>query len=174
MSSKWTATIVVVGGALAAWLANAATSNHESAPVPAVRTAPIEVRGAELADEIARLHDRLRPSARPQIPVRNPFSFRSAAARPAPVAPAPVPSLFFPVPSAAIKPESGLKLSGFAEDPGPDGSVVRTAIISSPTQLYLVKEGETVAARYRVVKISPDAVELADVNSGASLRLVLK
>jgi hypothetical protein len=67
-----------------------------------------------------------------------------------------------------------LKLSGFAEDTAADGGVVRTAIISSPTQLYLVKEGETVAARYRVTKISPDAVELADVNGGASLRLTLK
>jgi hypothetical protein len=28
--------------------------------------------------------------------------------------------------------------------------------------------------RYRVTKISPDAVELADVNGGASLRLTLK
>jgi hypothetical protein len=176
MSSKWTATSAVVGGALATWLASAATSNHETAPAPVVRTAPIEARGAELAGEIARLHDRLRPRTLPQTPVRNPFSFRSAASRPAPVAAAaaPVPSLFFPVPSAASRPESGLKLSGFAEDPGPDGAIVRTAIISSPTQLYLVKEGETVAARYRVTKLSADAVELADVNSGASLRLVLK
>ncbi len=176
MSSKWTATSVVVGGALATWLANAATSNHETAPAPVVRAAPIDVRGAELAEEIARLHDRLRPSALPQTPVRNAFSFRSAAAKPAPAAPAaaPMPGLFFPVPSAATKPESGLKLSGFAEDPAPDGAIVRTAIISGPTQLYLAKEGETVASRYRVTKISADAVELADINSGASLRLVLK
>jgi hypothetical protein len=174
MSSKQTATIVVVGGALAAWLANAATSNHESAPAPVARAAPIEARGAELADEIARLHERLRPSALPRTPARNLFSFRSDVARPAPAAPAPAPSLFFPVPSAATKPESGLKLSGFAEDSSPDGGIVRTAIISSPTQLYLVKEGEAVTARYRVTKISSDAVELTDVNGGASLRLVLK
>jgi hypothetical protein len=176
MSSKRAATIVVVGGALAAWLANAATSNHESAPPPVVRTAPIEVRGAELADEIARLHERLRPNAQPQAAARNLFSFRSAIVRPAPVVPAapPASTLFFPAPFAATRPESGLKLSGFAEDPGPDGSVVRTAIISSPTQLYLVKEGEAVTAQYKVTKISADAVELADVNGGASLRLVLK
>jgi hypothetical protein len=138
MSSQRTATIVVVGGALAAWLANAATSTHESAPPPVARTTPIEMRGAELADEIARLHERLRPSALPRTPARNLFSFRSEVARPAPAPPAPAPSLFFPGPSAPTTPESGLKLSGFAEDTAADGGVVRTAIISSPTQLYLV------------------------------------
>jgi hypothetical protein len=174
MSLKRAATIVVVGGALAAWLTAAATSNREIAPVPIARTAPIEMRGAELADEIARLRERLRPTASPQQPARNLFSFRSGAVRPAVVAPASVPGLFFPAPPAAATSESGLKLSGLAEDPAPDGSAVRTAIISSPTQLYLVKEGETVTARYRVTKISADAVELADLTGGATLRLLLK
>jgi hypothetical protein len=174
MSVKRTATIVVVGGALAAWLANAATSNREIAPARIARTAPIEMRGAELADEIARLRERLRPSASPQQPARNLFSFRSGAPRSAPVAPAPVPGLFFPAPPAAATSESGLKLSGLAEDAGPDGAAVRTAIISSPTQLYLVKEGEMVTPRYRVAKISADAVELADLAGGTVLRLVLK
>jgi hypothetical protein len=174
MSVKRTATIVVVGGALAAWLANAATSNREIVPAPIARTAPIEMRGAELAEEIARLRERLRPSASPQQPARNLFTFRSAAAPPAPVVPAPVPGLFFPAPPVAATSASGLTLSGLAEDPAPDGSTVRTAIISSPTQLYLVKEGETVTARYRVTRISADAVELADLAGGAALRLVLK
>ncbi|MBI3491355.1 MAG: hypothetical protein HY047_06180 [Acidobacteria bacterium] len=172
MSLKRTATIVVVGGALAAWLANAATSNREIAPAPIARTAPIEVRGAELASEIARLHERLRPNASPRQPGRNLFSFRTERARPATVAPTLAPGFFVPMPAASA--DSGLKLSGLAEDPGPDGSPLRTAIISSQTQLYLVREGETVTERYRVTKISADAVELADLNNGGSLRLVLK
>ena len=176
MSFKRTATIVVVGGALAAWLANAATSNREIAPAPAplARQAPVEVRGAELAAEIARLQERLRPAATPQSPGRNLFAFRSAAARPVPVAPAPPPPLFFPTPAAVTTSPSGFKLSGLAEDAGADGAAVRTAIITSPTQLFLVKEGDAVTARYRVAKISADAVELTDVNGGAALRLVLK
>jgi hypothetical protein len=176
MSFKRAATIVVVGGALAAWLASAATSNREIPPAPIARQAPIEVRGAELADEIARLRERLRPSATPQTPARNLFAFRSGAARSAPVAPAPapVPGLFFPVPPVAVASDHGFKLSGLAEDAGPDGVAMRTAIISTPTQLYLVKEGDAVTERYRVAKISADAVELSDVNGGAPLRLVLK
>src|SRR5258707_12841351 len=79
MSSKWTATSVVVGGALATWLANAATSNHETAPPPAVRAAPIDGRGAGLAEETARLHDPLRPTALPQTPARNALSLQCAA-----------------------------------------------------------------------------------------------
>ncbi|MBI3403437.1 MAG: hypothetical protein HY048_18655 [Acidobacteria bacterium] len=174
MSVKRTATIVVVGGALAAWLASAATSSREIAPAPITRTAPIEVRGAELAEEIARLHERLRPTAMPQSPGRNLFAFKSGGARPATAAPAPAPGLFFPAPPVVAAPDSGFRLSGLAEDPGPDGPPVRTAIISSPTQLFLVKEGDAVTARYRVAKIAADAVELADVNGGAPLRLVLK
>ena len=46
MNLKRTATIAVVGGALAAWLAGATTSNRAPAP-PIVRApAPLDARGA--------------------------------------------------------------------------------------------------------------------------------
>src|SRR6266702_2389829 len=94
MNLKRTATIVAIGGALLAWLAGAATSNREIAPAPISRSAPIEARGAELAVEVARLHERLRPTATPRHPGRNLFTFRAAVVRsaPAPVA-APRPAL---------------------------------------------------------------------------------
>ena len=69
--------------------------------------------------------------------------------------------------------EPALKLAGIAESAGPDGPD-RTAIISGDGQLFMVKEGDPVMARYRVVKISPDAVELADVEASAIRRLVMK
>src|SRR5262245_14627227 len=81
MNLKRTATIGVVGGALAAWLASAATSNR---PVPrpvVIPTPPIDLRGAELADEIARLRERLRPTTTPSQPARNLFTFRAGRAR---------------------------------------------------------------------------------------------
>ncbi len=56
---------------------------------------------------------------------------------------------------------------------GPEAPV-RTAIVSAPGQLFLVKEGQNVTLRYRVAKISADVVELTDLGNGATLRLALK
>jgi hypothetical protein len=171
MHWKRTATIVLAGGALVAWLAGAATSNREMPAPLALRSAPIEARGAELASQIARLHDRLRPSATPLQPGRNLFAFHAAPVAPvaaAPPAPAIVAAL---APSAPAQP--ALKLAGIAEDPGPDGPV-RLAIISGQGQLFMVKEGEAVTSRYRIVKIGADVVELADVGDGTTRRLALK
>ncbi len=77
----------------------------------------------------------------------------------------PVPS----VPTAPTPLELPFKLIGVAEDAG-----VRTAILSSPSQLLMVKEGDLVASKYRVTAISPDAIELTDIAAGPSLRLALK
>ena len=171
MNLKRTATIVAIGGALLAWLAGAATSNREIAPAPISRSAPIEARGAELAVEVARLHERLRPTATPRQPGRNLFTFHAAVVRsaPAPVA-APRPALV-EAPAALAMP--ALKLAGIAEDIGPDGPV-RTAIISGEGQLFMVKQGENVTPRYTVARISEDVVELTDVNNNTLRRLALR
>lgn len=174
MNLKRTATIVVVGGALAAWLAAAATSGvHDTAAIGAiVQRTPIEARGAALAMEIARLHERLRPVSSPRHSGRNLFQFSAPRPR---AASAPPPAARAALSEAAplAPPPPAFKLSGIAEDPGPDGPV-RTAIISSPPQLFLVKEGEMVTARYRVSRISVDVVELVDVSTNVSLRLAMK
>lgn len=172
MHVKRTATIVVVGGALAAWLAGAATSSR-AVPDPIVpRPAVIDARGADLAGEIARLHERLRPSTTPRAPARNVFRYQSAAvaapqslvaARPAIIeAPA--------APKPALAP---LRLSGIAEDEGAEGPV-RVAIISGEGQLYMAKVGELVTARYRVTQITADVVELLDLQDNTTRRLALK
>ena len=60
-----------------------------------------------------------------------------------------------------------------AEDAGPDGPV-RTAIISGFGQLFIVKEGERVTARYQVAKISGEAAEIMDLGDSSTITLVLK
>jgi hypothetical protein len=176
MHLKRTTTIVVVGGAFAAWLAGAATSNHTIPPMPVSEPAAIEVRGAELANEIARLHERLRPTTTPHQPGRNLFVFRAAAPAPAPEPslgpPPPGPALIEPTPIPALGLPS-LKLAGIAEDTGPEGPI-RTAIISGEGQLHMVKEGENVTPRYRVSKISADVVELIDLGDNSIRRLALR
>jgi hypothetical protein len=166
-------TIVVVGAAMVAWLAGAATSNHTIPPLAVVRQTAIEKRGAELAVEIERLHERLAPSVTPSAPGRNLFTFHAAAPRqaPPPVAPAPLPALTeFAPPPIALPP---LKLSGIAEDPG-DGGPIRVAFIAGEGQLFMVKEGETVTPRYRVARISAEVVELTDVIDNSVRRLALR
>ena len=173
MNLKRTTTIVVVGAALIAWLAGAATSNHAIPPLTVVQPSPLEKRGAELASEIERLHERLAPTVAPSAPGRNLFTFRAmpmpAAAVPAPTAPRPAITELAPLPMA-LPP---LKLAGIAEDAGPEGPV-RIAFVSGEGQLFMVKEGETVTPRYRVAKISADVVELTDVIDNSIRRLALR
>ena len=172
MSFKRTAAIAVIGGALIAWLAGAATSNRPLPPLPPTIKTPIEARGAALDDEIARLHERLRPSASPRLPTRNLFAYRATAhaAPPAPLPPA-RPAVADAPPAAPSLPP--LKLAGIGEDEGPDGPV-RIAFISGEGQLFMVKEGEMVTPRYRVARIAADVVELQDVNDMTTRRLAMR
>lgn len=162
--TKKTAILVLVVGALAAWLAAAATSNVRPARHAVTAVPPIDLRGAALAAEIERLHDRLRPSAAPDHG-RNLFRFapsRAASSAREAVVEAPA-----PVPAAPVEPP--FKLIGLAEDGG-----IRTAILSSPTQLLMVKDGDLVASTHRVTRISADAIELTATADGTVLRLALK
>ena len=54
-----------------------------------------------------------------------------------------------------------------------DGDVF-TAIMSTPSGVQLVKEGESVLSRYRVSRVSADVVELVDLLDGSTHRLALK
>ena len=169
MNFKRTATIVVVGGVFAAWLANAMTPVGR-APAASIsgRARPVEARDADLAKEITRLHDRLRPEAVPSTPGRNLFEFRKARA----VAVA-EPRVETQPALLAAAPQMPLTLAGIAEDGGASG-VVRTAIISATGQLFLVKEGEEVSLRYRVAAITADGVDLRDASDGSLRHLSLK
>jgi hypothetical protein len=171
MNIKQTAaTIITTGGALAAWLAGGVTTSHTVTPAPIVERSPVDAKSAELATELGRLRDRLRPTAMPRQPGRNLFRFHAA---PAPAAPVALPPPSVEPPAAAAPIVTPMRLVGLAEDPGPDGPV-RVAFISAGGQLFNVKEGETVLEKYRVTKITADVVELADVNDGTVRRLALR
>lgn len=176
MNLKRAATIVVVGGVFAAWLANAMTPVGRAPVASTVAVArPVDARGADLAKEIARLHDRLRPDATPSAPGRNLFEFR--AARPAAVTPASVhaaePAVALPVAQVV---QVALSLAGIAEDvvAGATDGVVRTAIISTGGQLFLVKQGEAVTPRYTVENITANGVDLRNADDGSLRHLALK
>ena len=172
MNVKRIAMLGVAGGALAAWLASASTTGRPRI-TPAAPRGPsaVELRGAELAAEIARLRERLHPTTTPQAG-RNLFEFSSRAS--AVRANAATPSTPMPTenPQPVFAPPP-LTLVGIAEDSGPDGAI-RTAIISGLGQLFFAKVGERVNERFQVTRISPDAAELIDTDSNASFTLALR
>jgi hypothetical protein len=165
------------GGALLllAWLSSAAGLMRQ-APEPAPPTDPVETSTTTLAAEVQaqtlRLKSRLASAPAPQEPFRNPFAFASRAEpmRPDATTPAGEP----PAPVLGPPLEPAIELMGVAETESPAG-VVRTAIISTlDGELFLVKEGETIAARYRVGPVAAGAVELNDLLTGAVRRLTLR
>ena len=177
MNLKRTAIIFVGGGAFAAWLSAAITPGRPVVPLEVIAPAPIDASGAALAGEIARLRERLRPDPRPSEHARNPFAFQTA--RPAVTISGPAANDATVAAAAAVDlPRLRLTLAGIAEDPSPDGGgPVRTAIITGNGQLFLAKDGDTVADRgveYRVGNISADSAELIDLRDNTTSRLTLK
>jgi hypothetical protein len=181
MNLKRTATLGVGGAALAAWLSAAMTPGRPALRTTRFTPSPIDASGVELASEINRLHERLRPTSPPNAPSRNPFTF-GAARRPSfdsvPIRQK-VPTLPLPTADAAVARENDtprLTLAGVAEDRGVEGPV-RTAIVSGDTQLFLVKEGDTISeggVTYEVGAVTADSVELIDLRDASKRQLTLK
>jgi hypothetical protein len=159
--------------AVASWFAGASTSGLRPAIVPLAppRPAPLDRSMAVLQSEVARLHERLAPTA---IPTRSRDLFRfstRAPRRPLPAAPAPVAAEASAPAAAPAAPV--LKLIGIAEDSLPEG-VVRTAIVSGLGDVFLVRPGDMVGGRYRVEQVSGSAVQLTDVTTAAGSTLALR
>jgi len=171
MNTKRVAWLVIGAGAVAVWLAGAATTGGRPPQVIVVpKPAATDLQGEALAAEITRLHERLRPTTA-HVQTRDLFRYASrAAAKPHESAPAPAPSLAAAF--AGMTPKPAFKLVGIAEDAGPDGPV-RTAIVTNAGALVFVKEGESVS-RYRVTRIAADVVEFTDPDDNTMLRLALK
>ena len=167
MNVKRITMLSATGALLAAMIASATTSGVRR-PAPVVtppNTAAIELQGAELAAEVARLRARLRPADQPQEPARNLFQFGARASRPAPAAPV-VP--LDPAAAPAPPPPPPFTLIGFASE-----GAVRTAIISGSGDLFLAREGDSITAQYRVIRIDADGVELGALD-GRTLTLTLQ
>ena len=163
-------------GLVATWLAStpAVKLSVNTASAPA-RDA---VRSADAAVDIAQQADRLRAKLQTMTvyedPSRNPFRFgeRIRAARPG-AGSAPPEIQAAPVPEVSTPPALTFTLSGIAEDTA-NGQLVRTAIISTPQDVVLVKEGDVVADQFRVTRIAADSVELTRTTDNSVVHLGLK
>lgn len=171
MSRARAAAYLVGGILLAAWLASAAgvATRQRAVPLPrrSAEAEQLDVVAASVQSQALRLRDRLAAAPALQGPVRNPFAFVEREAPPPP-APKPQPAQT-PAFIQRLIAEPDLVLLGVAEE----GSV-RTAMIGSGDELLMATEGQTVAGRYRVGRISADAVELIDLGTGATRRLSLR
>jgi len=107
-------------------------------------------------------------------PARNPFRFASrqpgAGLAPA-AAPAAPPELSVP-PGAVAPVLPRVALAGIAEDTV-NGRVDRTAVVSGPEGVLLVREGQEILGRYRVARIESEAVDLVGLADGETRRLTL-
>jgi hypothetical protein len=154
---------------LAAWLASAAGVGRphlEGVPRRSADSMQLDNVALGVQSQAARLRQRLAVAPAPRAPIRNPFTF--AAREPVAVSARPQ-ALAMPVAADPPLPELELVLLGVAEE----GSA-RTAMIGSGDELLMATEGQTLAGRYRVAKVSADAIELVDLVTGATRRLFLK
>ena len=174
---SWKSYAAVSGATvLAGWLASAPPSNVPDRTVPAARPpAARDVRSSDIEREAQRLQARVQREVEYTQPQRNPFRFGLARPNvnrggdlPEP-APAPAPP---PVDVPVVAPPPPLKLSGIAEDQKGQ-QLERTAILSSPAGVLLVRDGDPVLGDYRVGRIGSEAVELVK-SDGSTLRLMLR
>ena len=172
---SWKSYAAVSGATvLAGWLASAPPSNAPDRAAPAVRLpATRDVRSPNIEREAERLQARVQREVEYTQPQRNPFRFGVARPEvnrggdlPDPT-PAPAPP---PVVVPIVEPPP-VTLSGIAEDQKGQ-QMERTAILSSPSGVLLVREGDPVMGEYRVARIESEAVELVK-SDGTTLRLTL-
>jgi hypothetical protein len=175
MNVTRTAVFGLSAAAVAALIAGATTSTtRRLEPLRAIDTKAVELKGAELDAEIARLRDHLRPTTAPSDSTRNLFQFGSRTVPPrAAIAAAPAARAGnVPAPAPAAPPPA-VTLVGIAQDGGADAPS-RTAIISAFGELMILKEGQNIAYTYRVERIGADGVDLLVLKDGSTLHLPLK
>ena len=173
----WKAYAAVSGATvLAGWMASSPPAN-----APVTTTSPARVpragqatAGADIQEQAERLRTGLTRERDYTVPQRNPFRFdeggdvgpglveRGTAFEPAPE----------PEPAPVAAPPPPMSLSGIAEDQA-NGETSRTAVVSSPAGVELVREGDEILG-YRVARIESDAVELVRTSDGSMRRLTLK
>ena len=174
MNASRTAAWLFVAAVCGAWLASAAGVTRQaraSRITPrAADAVQFDALAADVQAQAGRLRERLASAPTPRTE-RNPFGFSprprgaSAVVRSVPAAnPAPVVEVREPV----------LELVGVAESTKADG-IIRTAMITGGADaLMMVTAGQRILGRYDVVAVDADAVELKDLLTGSSRRLVIR
>jgi len=178
---SWKSYAAVSGATvLAGWLASTppASELQGTAVVSRQPQARVDAAASTIAHEADRLRVRVRREVDYAQPQRNPFRFgagRAEVDRGGDI-PAAATVTATSEPAAPIPfnpPPPPVTLAGIAEDEKGGGQMERTAILSSPSGVLLVREGDVVIGDYRVGRIESEAVELVKTD-GSILRLTLR
>jgi hypothetical protein len=171
------ATLSIVGASLlVAWFASAASISLQRprryTPPPAPEASSIDMLGLHVRERAAQLKARLAAPPAPQQPTRNPFAFREIMVprRVAPAMEREARTIELPV----LPSEPQLILIGIAGKKNADG-LARTAMLATQgDDVIIAAVGDVILQRYKVISISADAVELADVETGTPRRLAFQ
>ena len=165
--------LVSAGAFLATYLVSSPKTElaHANASASAPRSASQVAAESEIEALADSLRVRLRTESVLRAPTRDPFRFQTRVIQKAPASvppPAVVENLPPPLP-----PQPVLSLSGVATDVV-DDMPRRSAVLSAPAGVLIVREGESVAGLYTVVAIGDDSIELEATADGTrrTLRLV--
>jgi hypothetical protein len=159
-----------IGYALGAPLAAVALMlGCQAEPAPPQAAVVERKQAMAAAPVVERLHRW--PPPRPAVPTsqkRNPFVLGApegdeGAAPPAALSADSLPELPLPLP------DSNVRLLGIAGGQTPEAG--RTAILTVGNDLVLVREGETVGGRYRVVRVGEESADLLDAVGNKPLHL---
>ena len=162
--------VVSAGAFVATYLMSSPADVARPAAPGATAAAQKPLPESDIAHLAEGLHVRLRKDNY-QTPGRDLFHFQTRPVRPAFV-PAPTPvaaAAPLPPPPPPLPP---LSLSGVATDIV-DGSPRRAAVLSAPTNVFIVREGETVGGLYKVLTIAEDSIELEALADGTRRTLQL-
>ena len=146
-----------------------------SASSPASVSSQKAIAGSDIEQLADRLHVRLKAEESYRTPGRDLFRFQSKPVRQPAVSVVPKPAFveapaFVPAPVLPT-----LSLSGIATDIV-DGAPRRSAVLSAPAGVLIVREGESVGGLYKVVSIGEESVELEAIADGTprTLRLAAR
>jgi hypothetical protein len=163
--------VVSAGAFVATYLVSAPKT--ELAQSPAAAATARSPRPSAAASEIEALADSLHVGLHSDAvfrpPARDPFHFQTRVQRPPAFVPPPAVVANVPPPAPPLP---VLSLSGIATDVV-NGKPQRSAVISLPAGVLIVREGESVAGLYTVVDISENTIELQATADGSHRTLRL-
>lgn len=154
---------------LAGWLASPSNTPQTAAVSSPAAPRRRDAAVTDIQEQATRLQSRLRAPRAYTEPRRNPFRF---AERVSAASNGSEPRLVPETPEQPVDlapPAPRIVVAGIAEEEV-DGRVERTAILSSPMGVLLVREGEEILDYYRVNRIEAEAVELVRLTDGEPTR----
>lgn len=168
----------LIGAAVCgAWFASAAGITRQAritrVPPRPPEAVQLDALATEVQSQAERLRQKLATAPAPNPRSRNPFTFDSAPNRVRTPAPRPQPAPEAEPVTAEVR-EPSIELIGIAETKKGE-ELVRTAMLTAEfIDLIMVTAGQQILSRYEVISVTADAVELKDLETGATRRLILR